>query len=187
MLYYFRGGMRKHKHVFVFKIVNILPRDNDMFILHSPCHGCKGTRSHGIDLFRQHSWWRHQLETFPTSLAICEGNSPVTGEFPAQRPVTRSFEVFFDLRLNKWLSKQSRGWWFETSSCPLWRHSNDSGPGTRAVNNAISVWKSNMFPHNNHALQKKCEINTAFLLPTHKIGLVTAYHIAIRGPFYQQR
>ena len=40
-------------------------------------------------------------------LAICAGNSPVTGEFPAQRPVTRSFDVFFDLRLNKRLSKQS--------------------------------------------------------------------------------
>ena len=46
------------------------------------------------------------------------------GEFPAQRPVTWSFDVFFDLRLNKWLSKQSWGWWFETLSCPLWGHSN---------------------------------------------------------------
>ena len=51
-------------------------------------------------------------------------NSPVTGEFPAQRPVTRSFDVFFDLRLNKRLSEQSRGWWFETPSRPLWRHCN---------------------------------------------------------------
>ena len=50
------------------------------------------------------SWWRHQIETFSALLAICAGNSPVTGEFPAQRPVTRSFDVFFDLRLNKWLS-----------------------------------------------------------------------------------
>ena len=46
------------------------------------------------------------------------------GEFPAQRPVTRSFDVFFDLRLNKRLSKQSRGWWFETPSWSLWRHCN---------------------------------------------------------------
>ena len=45
------------------------------------------------------------------------------GEFPAQRPVTRSFDVFFDLRLNKRLSKQSWGWWFETPPHPLWRHS----------------------------------------------------------------
>ena len=45
-----------------------------------------------------------------------------SGDFPAQKPVTRSFDVFFDLRLNKRLSKQSWGWWFETLSCPLWRH-----------------------------------------------------------------
>ena len=56
---------------------------------------------------------------------ICAGNLPVPGEFPLQRPVTRSFDVFFDLRLNKRLSKQSWGWWFETLSCPLWRHCND--------------------------------------------------------------
>ena len=46
------------------------------------------------------------------------------GEFPAQRPVTRSFDVFFNLSLNKRLSKQSWGWWFETQSRPLWRHWN---------------------------------------------------------------
>ena len=44
------------------------------------------------------------METFSALPAICAGNSPVTGEFPAQRPVTRSFDVFFDLRLNKQLS-----------------------------------------------------------------------------------
>ena len=59
-------------------------------------------------------------------LAICGGNSPVPGEFPTQRPVTRSFDVFFDLLLNKRLSKQSWGWWFETLSRPLWRHCNAS-------------------------------------------------------------
>ena len=53
------------------------------------------------------------------------GNSPVTGEFPSQRPVRQSSDVFFDLRLNKWLSKQSRHWWFEMPSCSLWRHCND--------------------------------------------------------------
>ena len=46
------------------------------------------------------------------------------GEFPAQRPVRRSFDVFFDPRLNKQLSKQSGGGWFETPSRPLWRHCN---------------------------------------------------------------
>ena len=72
------------------------------------------------------SWWRHQMETFSALLAICAGNSPVPGEFPTQRPVTRSFDVFFDLRLNKRLSKQSRGRWLQTLSRPLWRHCNVS-------------------------------------------------------------
>ena len=72
------------------------------------------------------SWWRHQMETFSALLALCVGNSPVTREFPSQRPVTRSFDVFFDLRLNKRLNKQSGGWWFETLFRPLWRHSNDA-------------------------------------------------------------
>ena len=46
------------------------------------------------------------METFSALLVICAGNLPDPGEFPAQRPVTRSFDVFFDLRLNKRLSKQ---------------------------------------------------------------------------------
>ena len=53
------------------------------------------------------AWWRHQMETFSALMAICARNSPVTGEFPAQRPVTRGFDFFlFDLYLNKRLSKQ---------------------------------------------------------------------------------
>ena len=70
------------------------------------------------------AWWRHQMETFSAILAICAGNSPVTGEFPTQSPVTRSFGVVFDLRLKKRLRKQSWGWWFETPSHPSWRHCN---------------------------------------------------------------
>ena len=64
------------------------------------------------------------METFSALLAICAGNSPVPGEFPAQSSVTRSFDVFFDLRLNKRLSKQSWGCWLETLPRPLWRPSN---------------------------------------------------------------
>ena len=70
------------------------------------------------------TWWRQQMETFSALLAICADNSPVPGELSAQRPVTRSFDIFFDLRLNGWLNKQSWGWWFETPSRPSWRHSN---------------------------------------------------------------
>ena len=65
--------------------------------------------------------WKH----FPRYLPFVRGNSPVTGGFPAQRPVTRSFDVFLDLRRNKRLSKQLWGWWFETLSRPLWRHCNE--------------------------------------------------------------
>ena len=75
------------------------------------------------------SWWRHQMETFSALLAICAGNSPVTGEFPSQRPVTWSFDVFFEMRLNKRLRKQSRGLWFETPSRSLWRHCNETSKG----------------------------------------------------------
>ena len=44
------------------------------------------------------------------------GYSPVTGEFPAQRPMARGFDVLFDLRLNKRLSKQAKRRWFYTPS-----------------------------------------------------------------------
>ena len=70
------------------------------------------------------TWCRHHMETLSALLAICTGNSPVDGEFPAQRPVTRNVDVFFDLHLNKRLSKQWWGWWFETPSRPLCRHCN---------------------------------------------------------------
>ena len=52
---------------------------------------------------------------FSTLLALCEGNSPVTGEIPSQRTVTRSFDIFFDLRLNKRLRKT-------TETPVIWRH-----------------------------------------------------------------
>ena len=57
------------------------------------------------------------------------------GEFPTQRPVTRSFYVFFDLRLNKQLNKQLWGWWFETLSRSLWRHCN--GTPVRLIHSGL--------------------------------------------------
>ena len=68
------------------------------------------------------------------SLALYAWNSPVTGELPSQRPLTRSFDVFFDLRLNKRPGKQSGGWWFETPLRPLWRHCNVASTLFRVVN-----------------------------------------------------
>ena len=61
-------------------------------------------------------------------VCVCVGGGgglPVTDEFASQRPVTRSFDVFFDLCLNKRLSKQSWGWWLDTTSRSLWRRCND--------------------------------------------------------------
>ena len=72
------------------------------------------------------SWRRHQMETFSALLAICAGNSLVTGEFPAQRPVTRTFDVFlicawikdcvqiemlviWDARINGWVNNRDAG------------------------------------------------------------------------------
>ena len=71
---------------------------------------------------------------------LCAGNSPVTGEFPAQRPVTRSFDVFFDLRPNKRLSKQSWDWWFGTPSRPLWGHCNEEKNIEQARWKTIVIW-----------------------------------------------
>ena len=76
-------------------------------------------------VFPTKSWWRHQMETFSALLAICVGNSLVIGRFLVQRPVTWGYDVLIDLRLNKRLSKQCWGWWFETPSRSLWRHCND--------------------------------------------------------------
>ena len=82
-----------------------------------------------------HRWLTHLPRTMMTSSngnifrvtgPLC-GEFTGPGEFPTQRPVTRSFDVFFDLRLNKRLSKQPWGWWFETSSWSLWRQCNENG------------------------------------------------------------
>ena len=74
---------------------------------------------------RGKSWWRDQMETFSALLVLCARNSPVTAEFHAKSPVTRSWDIFFDLRLNNRLSKHSWDWWFETPSRSLWRNCNE--------------------------------------------------------------
>ena len=91
----------------------------------------------------------HDDETFSASLTICAENSPVPGEFSAQRPVTRSFDVLFDLCLSKRMSKQSWGWWFETLPRPLWRQCNDcqiASPVTKIVNNKLITTVNIDFP-----------------------------------------
>ena len=57
-----------------------------------------------------YSWWRYHVETFSALLAICAGNSLVPGEIPTQRPVTRSFDVFFIYaRINGWVNTGEAG------------------------------------------------------------------------------
>ena len=75
------------------------------------------------------------MEAFSALLALCEGNPPVTGWFASQRPVTRSFEVVFDLPLSKRLSKQSRCRWFEMPLRSLWRHGNIDSNFTELIPN----------------------------------------------------
>ena len=79
----------------------------------SSCH-CRAVVENVYAFYWKYTRWRHQRVTFLTLLAFCAGNSRITGEYPAQRPVTRSFDVFFDLHPNKWLNKQWRRWCFET-------------------------------------------------------------------------
>ena len=86
-----------------------------------------------IVLYQDSPWWRHQMEAFSSLLTICAGKSPVPGEFPIQRPVTRSFDVFFDLL--------SRGWWFETSSRALWRHRNVPKKSSQRKDRALFGWQ----------------------------------------------
>ena len=97
----------------------------------------------------ENPWWRTQMETFSVLLDLCARISPVTGEFPSQRPVTWRIDIFFDLRLNKRLSKQSRRRWFETPSllcpcnalleCPYAVASSSVTPSKRRL--FISSWK----------------------------------------------
>ena len=89
------------------------------------------------------------METHPALRALC-----VTGEFPSHRPVTRSFGVFFDLRLNRRLSKQPRRWWFETSACSLWRHCNDLL--TRILNSGFCSLGSTVASKSAAMLEKFC-------------------------------
>ena len=72
---------------------------------------------------------------------LCAGNSPVTAEFPAQRPVMQSCEIFVDLRLNKRLSKLW-SWWFEMPLPSLWRHCNAAWQNRAADHQQPRFWSS---------------------------------------------
>ena len=116
------------------------------------------------------------MEPFSALLALCAGNSPVTGEFPAQRPVTQSFDDFFDMRLNKRLSKQAWGWWLETPSRPLWCHCNE------ATKNQL-LWYmykivNDIFSSNTHKQFYKSQIMSSY-----KLGKINPRSLSISNIF----
>ena len=95
---------------------------------------------------------------------------------PPQRPVTRSFDVFFDLRLNKRLSKQPWGWWFGTPSWSIWRQCNGSGLqfwsrwGTRFV---LNWWSWNQC--RTHCVQHDLYITMSVFVILLIIAMVIQY------------
>ena len=87
------------------------------------------------------SWWCHQMGTFSALLVICVGKPPVTGGFPSQRPVTWVFDVFFDLRLNKRFSKQSKRRSFGTPSRSLLCHPEGYGQAdNNKTQKRVNTW-----------------------------------------------
>ena len=91
-------------------------------------------------MFMNWSWWSHQMETFSALLV----HTPVTGEFPLQKAVTRIFDVFFDLRPNKRSSEESWGWWFGTPLRSLWRYCNVNRSTDRYGSSLFQKWSSYM-------------------------------------------
>ena len=93
------------------------------------------------------------METFSTLLAFCAG-------FHAQRSVTRSFDVFFDLCRNRRLNKQSWGWRFETSSRSLWRHCNEIQTCVHIFSERFSTY---VIGWTNFSLDDDCPIHPNWL------------------------
>ena len=116
------------------------------------------------------SWWRHHMETFSALLALCAGNSPVTGEFPSQRPVTRSFDILFDLRLNKRLSKQSGRRWLQTP-WRSWHHCNDviGAFQIHVIYLPMHFIVASLAPRQSHVWLPECQRNNQEGYGQHKI------------------
>ena len=144
----------------VFLIVFALRLNVKLGFINMASQSWKIDKSSMLLLFASRSsWWRHQMETFSALLALCKGNSSVTGEFPSQSPVlARSCNVFFDLHLSKRLSKQSRRRWFETPWCLLWHHriltcqlsctrvlSQSSGGNGNSAGRIVKFYQQNIF------------------------------------------
>ena len=143
-----------------------------------------------MTLYSCNTWWRHQMETFSVLLAICAGNSPGT-----QRPVTRTLDIFFDLRLNKRLSKQSWGWWFNTLPRPLRRHTNyscHSRVDIVAFDGMAPVWCQGICNHHVNVGRSSHFRTTqlkVFPTPWHVMGCLgppSSQICQVRGQYYYQ-
>ena len=100
------------------------------------------------------------------------GDTSLTGDFPSQRPVTRSFDVFFDPRLNQQLNKQWRRWWFETPSHSLWRHCNVNTWGWNKVADILQTIYSNPFSRTKITAFWIKFLTSLFVKPTYKYVII---------------
>ena len=96
---------------------------------------------HKVDHCLSRRWIFTMMTSSNRTLFRGTGRSPATGEFPSHRPVTRSFDVFFDLHRNKRFSKPWWGWWLKTPSRSLRRHCN----GHRSKSMSRNDSKCNLF------------------------------------------
>ena len=118
------------------------------------------------------------METFSALLALCEADRPITGGFPSQRPVTQSFDVIFDLHLNKRLSKQLRRWWFETPSRSFWCHRNEQNRLTH-----LSVYPRNTFVY----ARRRCHNCRMLLMDYHLIIIKPKYISGVNITFWPHK
>ena len=100
------------------------------------------------------------METFRVTGTLWR-EPPVTCGFPSQKSMARSFDVFFDLRLNKRLSKGSRRRWFETPSRPLWRNCNEQ---KRVLFSIISICLCRL------KVDKRSEMQIHYFITSHKFS-----------------
>ena len=126
------------------------------------CYGCCDPAWPGIRSCKTFMWhddvikWKHFQRYWPFVRGIHRSpvNSPHKGQWRG------AFDVFFNLRLNKRLSKQSRGWLFETLSCPLWRHCN----GSVAISNHASRVLNLILPWNDFFVRSLMTSKTMMFL-----------------------
>ena len=117
------GDLRRHRAHYDVIVMICSSRDSSQDMITQEAKNVLRYIIHILPTTVRNNSWRN-MEIFSALLALCEGNPSVTGGFPSQRPVTGSFDVFFDLRLNKRLSKKSRSQWLEPPSRSLWRQCN---------------------------------------------------------------